>query len=221
MKRTFFLFAVMFLAVVGFNPEAKAQEGIKVGFRASPIVSWGTTVYDSTKSKPAGYSDKAGVGFGFDFVLTYGISESFAFKTGVTIASKTVKSEQSVLGLTANNRINFTAVEVPLGFKFRSPEIGDGIYIIGHFGLNPEINVQNKLKTEIGSLTEEKVDADGIRLFTASFAPGAGVDWEFDFGTLEFAATYHWGLLPYTNPDDFGGLKSRMNGIALNVGYFF
>ena len=124
-----------------------------------------------------------------------------------------------------NQRVNFTAIEVPLGLKFRSPEIGDGMFIVGHFGVNPEINVQNKVVTDgtlLGVAFEnEQVDVDGIRLLTGSFVPGAGLDWEFDWGMLEFAVTYHWGLLSYTDPDKFGGQRSRMNYLAINAGYFF
>jgi hypothetical protein len=222
MKRTIFLFALTLIALSGFVGRVHAQEGAKVGFRASPLIGWANTVVDSTKTKPTGLANKAGLGFAFDFVFTYGFSESFAFKTGVTIATKTIKSEIDFLASVAEQKVSFTAIEVPVGFKFRSPEIGDGMYIVGHFGLNPEINVQNKVTTEIpGFPANEQIDVDGIRMITGSFAPGAGLDWEFDWGTLEFAATYHWGLLPYTNPDDFGGLKSRMNAIALNIGYFF
>lgn len=225
---------MLLLATTGFYGTAQAQEGIKVGFRASPLIGWSTTVDDSTKTKPEGLDTKAGLGFGFDFVLTYGFSESFSFKTGVTIATKSTKAESSVTLLgttyTGSSKVNFTAVEVPVGFKFRSPEIGDGMYIVGHFGVIPEFNVQNKVKSELtvtpsgGSPTttsSEQVDVDGIRLVTGSFAPGVGMDWEFDWGMLEFAVTYHWGLLPYTDPDKFGGQKSRLNAIALNVGYFF
>lgn len=233
MKRTFFLLTMLLLATTGFYGTAQAQEGIKVGFRASPLVGWSTTVDDSTKTKPEGLETKAGLGFAFDFVLTYGFSDNFMFKTGVTIATKGSKAETNISGtgfsVSGTSSTNFTAVEIPVGFKFRSPEIGDGMYIIGHFGLNPEFNVQNKVNSKVtttlggasSTVETEQVDVDGIRLFTASFAPGVGLDWEFDWGMLEFGLTYHWGLLSYTDPDKFGGQKSRLNAMALNVGYFF
>ena len=206
---------------------AFAQEGVKIGFRASPLVGWAKVSNDSTKTKPAGLTTKAGVGFSFDFVFTYGFTDAVGLKTGINIATKTVKSEYD-LGAFGNidQNVNFTAVEIPIGLKFRSPEIGDGMYIVGHFGVNPEINVQNKVKTEttvpgVGTSTTEQVDVDGIRLLTGSFVPGVGLDWEFDWGMLEFAATYHWGLLSYTDPDKNGGNVSKLNYIALNLGYFF
>ena len=242
MKKTFLYSALLLLISFAAMKPAMAQEGIKIGFRASPLIGWASVVNDSTKTKPEGLTTKAGLGFSFDFVLTYGFTESVGFRTGINIATKSVKDELSssvdILGSTTTtsltNRTSFTAVEVPLGLKFRSPEIGTGIYIVGHFGVNSEFNLQNKIRQEgtittndgaggttTTSINSEMVDVDGIRLFTASFVPGAGVDWEFDWGMLEMAVTYHWGLLSFTNPDDFGGLKSRLNYIALNLGYFF
>lgn len=222
MKKTLATLAFLLIAGAIF-----AQEGAKVGFRASPLVGWATIVDDSTKQKPTGLETKPGLGFSFDFVFTYGFTDGVMLATGVNIATKSARSvvEIPTLSTTAENKVNFTAIEIPIGLKFRSPEIGDGMYIVGLFGLNPEINVQNKV-TDIltigGSSTETtRVDVDGIRPFTASFVPGAGLDWEFDWGMLEFAASYHWGLLSYTDPDKFGGLKSRMNYVAAHVGYFF
>lgn len=242
MKRTFFAAAILvLLTLVAFKP-VHAQEGVKIGFRASPLVAWASVVDDSTKTKPEGLTTKAGLGFSFDFVFTYGFTESVGFKTGVNIATKSAGTEFSnsfeFLGTTTTttgtSKTSFTAVEIPVGLKFRSPEIGTGMYIVGHFGMNAEINLQNRIKSDVtttitdsngGTTTatssSEQVDVDGIRLFTTSFVPGVGLDWEFDWGMLEFAATYHWGLLSFTNPDDFGNQRSRMNYIALNLGYFF
>lgn len=222
MKKTIATLAFLLIAGVIF-----AQEGAKIGFRASPLIGWATIVDDSSKTKPEGLETNAALGFSFDFVFTYGFSDNVMLRTGLNIASKNAKSTTNLSAFNTNltQRVNFTAIEVPIGFKFRSPEIGDSMYIVGHFGANPEINVQNKVFTDgtvLGvPVSSEQVDVDGIRPFTASFVPGAGLDWEFDWGMLEFAVTYHWGLLSYTDPDKFGGQKSRMNYIALNLGYFF
>jgi hypothetical protein len=242
MKRTFIAAAVLaLLTLVAFKP-VHAQEGVKIGFRASPLIGWASVVNDSTKTKPDGLTTKPGLGFSFDFVFTYGFSETVGFKTGVNIATKGAGTEFSnsidfggnTITSTGTSKTSFTAIEVPLGLKFRSPEIGDGMFIIGHFGMNAEINLQNKVKSEStttitdsngGSTTStsstEQVDVDGIRLFTTSFVPGVGLDWEFDWGMLEFAVTYHWGLLSFTDPDQFSNQRSRLNYIALNLGYFF
>ncbi|MFN8398029.1 MAG: outer membrane beta-barrel protein [Bacteroidia bacterium] len=226
MKRTVFICTL--LALVGFvgMNKAMAQEGAKVGFRLSPMVGFQSIVADSTKQKPTGLDTKAGVGFAFDFVFTYGFSDKIALKTGINISKKSVGSfyDFSALGTTVDQKVSLTAVEVPIGLKFRSPEIGSGLYIIGYFGVTPELNFANKVvtTTTIGSLTttDERRDVDDINLITASFAPGAGVDWEFDWGMLEFSATYNLGLLSYTNKKDTG-MSSKISYISLNLGYFF
>lgn len=241
MKRSFYLSAILLLLTLTFYNPVQAQEGIKIGFRASPLVGWASIVDDSTKTKPEGLTTKAGLGFSFDFVLTYGFTETVALRTGINIATKSVGTESSfssdIAGIRTSvmgtGKTSFTAVEVPIGLKFRSPEIGTGIYIIGHFGMNAEFNLQNKVTTDVttsvtaggitttsNSMTEQR-DVDGIRLFTASFVPGVGVDWEFDWGMLEMAVTYHWGLLSFTDPDKNGGAVSKLSYVALNLGYFF
>ncbi|HHG83318.1 MAG TPA: hypothetical protein ENJ82_01105, partial [Bacteroidetes bacterium] len=146
MKKSFLLSTMLLLlTLVIYNP-VQAQEGVKIGFRASPLISW-ATIADSSKKVPAGLETGAALGFSFDFVMTYGFSESLSLRTGVNIAAKSVKSSTDISAL--NTKVNFTtsvtAIEVPIGLKFRSPEIGDGMYIVGHFGLNPELNVQNKV----------------------------------------------------------------------------
>jgi len=229
MKRTIvFTFMLLLLSLAAVKP-AMAQEGIKVGFRASPLIGWASIVDDSTKTKPTGLTTKAGIGFSFDFVVTYGFSETVAIRSGINIATKSARSEFDVLGVQSSTKTSLTALEIPLGLKFRSPEIGNGMYIIGHFGVNPEINLQNRTVTDLTvggvTTTTEMRDSDDINLFTMSFVPGAGLDWEFDWGMLEFAATYHWGLLSYTDTRSIAeggtGLSSRLNYIALNIGYFF
>ena len=172
--------------------------------------------------------NKAGAGIAFDFIFTYGFSEKIAFKTGINIANRRVGSysSTSILGVTStvDQKTSITSVEVPVGLKFRSPEIGSGLYIVGMFGVTPEINFSNKVVTEfnVGGLgtTDERQDIDDINLITMSFSPGAGVDWEFDWGMLEFTATYNLGLLSYTNKKDTG-FASKISTVGLNVAYYF
>lgn len=220
--------------MMGMNT-AMAQEGAKIGFRASPLISWGNITDKVTKAKPDSLETGAALGFAFDFVFTYGFSDNIGIKTGITLATKGIKSAQT-LGTpisgtsTLNSKLGITSVVVPIGFKFRSPEIGDGMYIFGVFGMDAEINVQNKIIADVPDTTgglhiefdHETRDNDGVSLFTTSFAPGVGLDWQFDWGMLEFGVTYHWGLLSYTtkkfsDPNQI----TKMNAIALNLGYYF
>ena len=69
MKKLILLTAsLLFITLAGFKP-AMAQEGVKIGFRASPLIGWASVVDDSTKTKPEGLTTKAGIGFSFDFVF--------------------------------------------------------------------------------------------------------------------------------------------------------
>lgn len=240
MKKTIATLTFLLIAGAIFG-----QEGAKVGFRASPLVSWATVTNDSTKTKPEGLTTKAKLGFSFDFIFTYGFTENIALATGLNISTRGYGTEQNVdlsaFGGSANetfeSKANFTAVEIPIGLKFRSPEIGDGIFIVGNFGVAAELNVQNKLLTDeltvdLSNPTAptfavnrgvEYRDVDGLNLITGSFTPGAGIDWEFDWGMLQFMATYHWGLLSITDADAtrFDNINTKINYLALNIGYYF
>jgi hypothetical protein len=239
MKRTVFICALFLLiGFMGVNT-AMAQEGAKVGFRASPLISWGNITNDSTKAKPDSLETMAAMGFAFDFVFTYGFSDNIGFKTGITLATRGIKSS-SILSAPIdgvsrlNSKLAITSVIVPLAFKFRSPEIGDGMFIFGVFGMDAEINVQNKIIGDVVVLDtsgstpvlhveeRETRDNDGINFFTTSFSPGAGLDWQFDWGMLEFGVTYNWGLLSYTTKKfSDPNQRTKMNAVQLNLGYYF
>ncbi len=224
MKRTVLLSALFLILGLASMNRVMAQEGAKVGFSIRPMVSWASVVDDSTKQKPVGLENKAGVGFAFDFIFTYGFSEKIAFKTGINIANRHVGSSFGTTGFSMDSKTSLTSIEVPLGLKFRSPEIGSGLYIVGLFGVTPEINFSNKIATDVDILgiktSVETQDTKDVNFFTTSFSPGAGVDMEFDWGMLEFTATYSLGLMSYTNKKNTGSI-SKISSIGLNVGYFF
>ena len=52
MKRTVFLSVLLLVLGLGGVTKIMAQEGAKVGFSIRPMVSWASTVADSTKQKP-------------------------------------------------------------------------------------------------------------------------------------------------------------------------
>jgi Outer membrane protein beta-barrel domain len=242
MKKRFSLALLTFM----LGATVFAQEGARVGFRASPLISWGVITNDSTKQVPEGFDGSGKLGFSFDFVFTYGFSENIALRTGINIVTRGTKftnaidSSFGLGGAVLNNKMSFTSIELPIGLKFRSPEFGEGMSVVGFFAVTPSINVQNKwvfdevhaavLDSAGGVITpaeihedEELVDVDGVNFFTASFTPGVGLDWEFDWGMLEFGLTYHWGLMSYVNKNsaNFDNLRIRMNAISLNIGYYF
>jgi Outer membrane protein beta-barrel domain len=234
MKKRFSLLLLTFM----LGATVFAQEGARVGFRATPLISFANIV-DSTKTKPAGLNTNAKLGFSFDFIFTYGFSESIGLMTGINISSRGFKYDQSVsvtlpfIGTTTTSidvKTSFTAVDIPLGLKFRSPEIGDGIYVVGNFGVHNEINVQNKTVSNsmvsvggivLSDTTITTRDASDINLYTLSFSPGVGVNLETDFGMLEGMVTYHWGLLSFYKKDEGSGYIGKLNAIALSLGYYF
>ena len=240
MKKT--LATLTFLLIAG---AIFAQEGAKAGFRLTPLISWATITNDSTKLKPTGLESKAAMGFSFDFAFHYGFSDNLGFQTGINISTRGFRTETTLdlsgVGGSANevleSKSKFTAVEIPIGLKFRSPEIGDGLYVIGNFGVSAELNVANKVISDTAGFDftdpnaptfvigrgVERRDVDGLNFITGSFTPGLGVDWEFDWGMVQLMATYHWGLLSITDSKspEYRNMKTMVNYLGITAGYYF
>lgn len=221
-----------------------AQEGVKFGFRISPGINLASVVNDSSKQKIDGLTTKAKVGASYGLMLNFGFSETASLHTGLHILHRGYKSETAVTDpasgntTTFNNNQSVMAVEIPVGLRLRSPEIGTGIYVTGFFGGNVELNVQNKRVFDLidadtasatfGELIEQETrDTKELNLLTASFQVGLGVDWEFDWGTVMMGASYHRGLMNFINKglqEDNGSstiLNGKLSYIALDLGYFF
>lgn len=206
-----------------------AQEGVKFGFRVSPMLSF-PTVTDSSKAEipNSSYGVKPGISFGL--MVNFGFSETVGLSTGLHIQARNFQGSSSytILGVTttALTKYNITTLELPVQLKLRSPEIGDGIYVVGMFGGAAEVNLSNKKYSEVsvtglGTSSSTERDNKYINPVTASFIPGAGVDWEFDWGTLYMGASYHWGLMNVLNKKNNGYVNAKMNAVFLDLGYYF
>jgi len=219
-----------------------AQEGVKFGIRVSPGINLAQIVNDSSKLKIDGLLTQAKMGIATGLMLNFGFSETAALHTGLHILNRGYKSATDVTDTadvviaTLESNQSIMAVEIPLGIRLRSPEIGTGIFITAFFGGAAELNIKNKrvydeFDTSTATIDDllqlETRDIKEVNLVTASFVVGAGVDWEFDWGTLVMGASYHGGLMNILNKghqEDLN-LTTILNGklsyIALDLGYFF
>lgn len=202
-----------------------AQEGFKLGFRFSPQIGSGTLLDDSSKKKLTAFEMKSKMGFTFGLMINYGFTENIGFHTGVHVGTRKFGFNSNFLGSTFENRQKLTSVIVPVQLKLRSGELGStGIHIIGNFGVNGEINFSNKRSytdtLNYPNIIEDK-NSKNVNLFSASFVPSLGIDWDFDWGTVTMAASYHLGLLNVLDKSTYPGINSRMNTIALDLGYYF
>jgi len=196
-----------------------AQEGFKIGLRFSPIFSFGT-VLDSTKKDVAGFDKSPKIGLSYGLLINYGFTENYGIHTGIHVVNKGYRGTDATLDSTVNLRV--TTLEVPIALKLRSPEIGSGIHIKGLFGVSADINLAMKKLTTINSVETESRESNELIPVSASFIFGTGVEWEFDFGMIDFGVSYHQGLTNVNRKKNSGyNGFIRLNYVAIDLGYYF
>jgi hypothetical protein len=154
-----------------------------------------------TKMISPGLETNARMGFSFGLITNFKLADPVALSTGLNIVTRGFGTDyslnDSITGLvSANSKVNFTSVEIPLSLRFRSPELGSsGMHIMGRFGGAAELNVQTKNETSttiLGVTTENTSrDTDDINLFTFSFVPGCRCGLGTGLGN-----GFRWGFLP-------------------------
>jgi len=218
------LFVLAFALAVPFMTQAQ-DTGLRFGLKIKPLISM-TRLMDADKevitddTKPKGR-----VGFGGGLMVDYFFTENAGFQTGLEITSRGYRQEytDSDFGFNVKTTQSLTTVEIPLAFKMRSNEIGNGIFIRGLFGSSLNILTGARTSTEINGSVNETRSRDNLSPLVADFLVGAGVEWNVNnVGTLDFGLNYHHGLGNINKRED-KDLEPflRMNYIALDLGFLF
>jgi hypothetical protein len=205
---------------------AQAQEtGLRFGLKIKPLVTM-TRMMNADKevitdeTKP-----KSRMGFGGGLMVDYFFTENAGFQTGLEITSRGIRQEYSEpdFGFNVEATQNLTTVEIPLAFKMRSNEIGNGIFIRGLFGSSLNILTGARASTEINGSVNETRSRDNLSPLVADFLVGAGVEWNVNnVGTLDFGLSYHHGLGNINKREDKENDDYfRMNYLALDLGFLF
>ncbi|MEM7659255.1 MAG: outer membrane beta-barrel protein, partial [Bacteroidota bacterium] len=223
MNKTFLLF-VLIGSLAG---SVFAQQGVKIGLRFSPIVSF-ATITDSSNNT---VSDDMGsrVGLSYGLMLNYGLTDNLGFQSGVHIVTKGFNRSAQVDSVPTTQDVRITTVEIPVALRGRSPEIGNGLFITGLFGVSLDVSAGYRNQyTGLDPVTKERQESgtkSGANLVTPvnlSFIFGAGVDIEQDWGTVHTGLSFHRGLTNMNNRSNFGNQESiRVSYVALDLGYFF
>lgn len=193
-----------------------AQEGFKLGLRFSPAITW-FTVTDSSGNVQDGYKSK--MGFSTGLLFNYGFTENYAIHSGLRIM---MQGTQSEVGIISSN-VSLTTVQIPIGFKMRSNEIGSGIFIKGLIGATADVHTAYKYKVTINGTSSETKANDNVQPFGASFLIGAGIEYEWDgVGTFDFGLSYLHGLtnINRKNKSGWNG-QIKPKSISLDLGYYF
>lgn len=228
MRTICFYLATLLLCVLITAEIMYAQKGSRIGLRGGPLISWTHTVSPDTGATSVALGLEK-PGFAFDLIYTLGFSDNIMLKTGLTFATKHARMQfldqvdGDALEILQNSDLR--TLEIPLGVKVRAAALQDGLYLIGHLGANAEYNFKSTYEVVVtqtpptGPPTVDRGFFDSkvwLQPVVVALSPGVGLDWEFDWGMLELAATYQVGLTRYHRY-----FRSRTQALVLGLGYFF
>lgn len=222
---------------------AQAQEGLQIGLRFSPIVSFANITDSTGATVPDDLSTRLGLSYGLS--VNYGFQDNVGLHTGLHIVNKgyrrvsTIQVDSAVTINDARENVRITTVEIPLALRGRTNDIGGGFHIVGTFGATIDISTGyrnqwenvNPATYEVNTGGEGQLNQASTYLFPIglSFVFGAGVDWEIDrVGTVNLGLTYHQGLTNINTrsggwePQTRGASENiRINYVALDLSFFF
>ncbi len=213
MKRVLLLTVCIF-----FSGFLSAQEGLKIGVRFSPLISFATVIQDDDKSR-LDIGQMSRLGYSYGLMGSYGFSENYGLNSGIIIAYRGFKTELADF----SSDIRYTAIQVPFGFKLRSSEIGSGTHLKALFNAELEANVGYKGVTQTTGMDPDDIrNPNRMNFFTAGFVVGGGIEQEYDWGTLDFGLSFHRGLTNINNKTNaYEGTIVRINYVAFDMGYYF
>lgn len=209
----------------------QAQQGLKIGVRVGPTFT-STTILDATTKTVLDVGQSGGGGWTLGIVANQGFSDNYAFQTGASVVKKsfsftgTIATSDSTTGEVAVTN-NITSFEVPLGLKLVTNEIGNGLSVMGRFGMTLDLNLGFRQTQTVG--TEEPVanqQGNQINKIGSTIFAGAGVQYEKDWGTMVFDISYHHGLVNVNNRNNtaelgLGNASIRLSYVAIGATYFF
>jgi hypothetical protein len=208
MKKLFATF--LFLGL--FAASTFAQSKLDVGIRLSPIIST-ATAFNAAGVKVEGY--RARMGFIPGLMANYNFTPNFGLHSGLSFKMHGYGyGGDSTL---STFKVSVSSIEIPVGFRLRTPEIGGstGIHIRAILGANADINVGGKMK--VGSIESKLTNS-------APVAVGAfgslGIDWTLDkIGRFDLGVRYNHGLTDQVTKN--GAAKLNLSYIGLDLGYYF
>jgi hypothetical protein len=233
--------------VLTYSQSFSLNEHIRVGFFASPGVSW---------SKPAGSELNQGkprFGVDYGFMVEYWFARNYGLTTGLhgafdgcNISNRTAFKKIDTLGnvlRSANEKYGFHYVVLPAYLKLKTNEIKDSKFVIwGQLGVDLQITVNARAtySDSIGDAPSYWVEkenilrpknevANAVGGFRSNFIDvrlGAGAGFEYNFddqASLLVGIHYHNGFINNILDKNADAKKEPnvMRFISLRVGVLF
>lgn len=188
-----------------------------------PKFSWMNSDFNSIEND----GSKFGVNIGLNVDNFF--ANNYAIMTGISIDntggnlkfedSKTLKTGSGDQVLPAGSSINYKLqyINVPLGLKFKTNEIGYWTFFT-HLGLNGGVNIKATAEVDDVELENENI-SDEVRLFNLGYYIGAGTEYSIAGNTaIVVGLTYTNGFVDITNGEDS---KVTLGNFAIRIGVLF
>lgn len=158
-----------------------AQENIRLGIHADPVISWFSSDVSEIKNRGAR------PGFNFGLTLNKYFTKNYSFSTGLNIINaggRLVSSDTLILDFTNFNSevlpgkpvvYKLQYLSVPIGLKLQTNEIGY-ISFFTDLGLDPKIVIGGKADIPSLDIKGEKANRE-LNMFNLSYHISAGIDY--------------------------------------------
>ena len=180
------------------------SQSFRLGFQASPQVSWMT----SDKTGILNYKVQPGIKYGLEADIFLAGSPRYCLNTGLFVASHSFTGQYSltdpfVLNLsTFSNKVliryKLNYLEIPLIIKLKSDQFYRSTYY-GQFGLSNQFNLSSTAFSSDDQLTGDNVNKH-ITMYNVAMVVGGGMEYDVAGNTsLNIGLQYTNGLVDITS----------------------
>ncbi|MFP4556258.1 MAG: porin family protein [Bacteroidales bacterium] len=215
----------LILTIALFLSASSIAQDMRFGVFADPQLTWFTS--DTRDFKPNGPVFGFNTGFSFDRYF----AERYAFTTGASITNiggnllytddsytLSTRDEEYDIPSETNLRIKGQYVNIPLGFKFKTNQIGY-ITIYAQLGINGYLKLKGFAWNEDLGINREVVKDKHMKFGFISYMFGGGI--EYSLGgpsALQIGVTFSNGMTPAF---DAGHGVISIGNLALRLGVVF
>ncbi|RLD56546.1 MAG: PorT family protein [Bacteroidetes bacterium] len=226
MKNRTILYKASIVIILFFTASTTFSQGLRLGFIASPQVSWIKS--DINKVKTDGNL------FGFDFGLNadFFFTKNYALSTGITINNVggklnysdpvSLQASDSLYNFAGGTSITYKLqyLKFPLSVKLKTNQIGYFTYY-GQFGLTPKILIGAKADVSSYSINEVNI-IDEINFFNLSYNVGGGIEYSLGGNTaITVGVIYTNGFIDVTKNENNAKDKTVVNSVTCKLGIMF
>jgi hypothetical protein len=194
---------ILFTSFILFlNQPIKAQY-LQFGVFADPQFSWFTS--DTKRFTPNGLVFGFSAGFAFEKYF----ADRYAITSGASISSLggnlkynesgyTLETRDDVYNISAGSNVKFKGqyINVPLGLKFKTNEIGYSTYY-AQLGINGNLKIKGAAWEEQNGIEKEVLDKSQTHFGFLSYMFGLGMQYSLGGpSSLQFGLNYSNGMTP-------------------------